>query len=176
ARRLSARPPLAVWSSPAPPCLEMARLLAQGVAAETAPPILVDADLAEIDYGAWTGLTRMEVAARWPEALAAWEREPASMSLPGGETVDAARQRGLAGLERIRHAHASGSIAIVAQSVMQRLLLAHFLDLPSAALWTLASPPAALSTVEDHSSPLILTINDGGHLKTVRSRLDVQIH
>lgn len=176
ARRLAARPPLAVWSSPAQPSLEMAQLLVQAVAAEPALPIVSDADLAEIDYGAWAGLTRMEVAARWPAAVASWEREPTSMSLPGGEAIEAARQRGLASLERIRHAHASGAIAILTQGVMQRLLLAHFLGLPLAALWTLETLPAALCTVEDHDNPVILAINDGGHLKTVRSRFDVQVH
>ncbi|HJV09214.1 MAG TPA: histidine phosphatase family protein [Acidimicrobiales bacterium] len=47
-------------------------------------PVEVDADLREIDVGDWQGLTRAEIRARAPEALADWS-EGRSESTPGGE-------------------------------------------------------------------------------------------
>jgi broad specificity phosphatase PhoE len=47
-------------------------------------PVEVDEDLREIDVGEWQGLTRAEIRACAPEALADWS-EGRSASTPGGE-------------------------------------------------------------------------------------------
>jgi broad specificity phosphatase PhoE len=47
-------------------------------------PVEVDPDLREIDVGDWQGLTRAEIRARAPGALADWS-EGRSESTPGGE-------------------------------------------------------------------------------------------
>lgn len=47
-------------------------------------PVGVDADLREYDVGAWSGLTRDEIEARWPGAIDQW-RSGRLEATPGGE-------------------------------------------------------------------------------------------
>ncbi|MFW2831527.1 histidine phosphatase family protein [Sphingomonas sp. ID0503] len=54
--------------------LQRTRASAEAVAATVGQPVEIDADLTELDYGAWEGLTTDAVAARFGmEALTDWE-------------------------------------------------------------------------------------------------------
>ncbi|MFZ1890097.1 MAG: histidine phosphatase family protein [Candidatus Binataceae bacterium] len=55
--------------------------------------IETDARLAEINLGSWSGLTRDEVAARWPGALDGSGRYDWYFRSPDGETFDAVSSR-----------------------------------------------------------------------------------
>jgi broad specificity phosphatase PhoE len=55
--------------------------------------IETDARLAEIDLGSWAGMTRDEVAARWPGALDGSGRYDWYFRSPDGETLDAVSSR-----------------------------------------------------------------------------------
>jgi probable phosphoglycerate mutase len=62
----------AVWSSD----LRRARATAAPIAARFAVSVRIDRRLREIDVGSWEGLTRSEVACRWPAEYAAWLIDP----------------------------------------------------------------------------------------------------
>ncbi|MGI8985102.1 MAG: histidine phosphatase family protein [Acidimicrobiales bacterium] len=64
--------------------LQRARRTAEILAGPLGLVVEVDPDLREIDVGDWQGLTRAEIRARAPEALADWS-EGRSESTPGGE-------------------------------------------------------------------------------------------
>jgi broad specificity phosphatase PhoE len=90
ARRLAGMEFAAVISSD----LRRARATADILAGALGLPVGVDPDLREIDVGDWQGLTRAEIEAGWPGALADWSAGR-SESPPGGESrahlVDRAR-------------------------------------------------------------------------------------
>lgn len=50
-------------------------------------PAQTEDDLAEIDYGAFDGLSREEIHARFPDAYDRWRREGTGYSFPDGETI-----------------------------------------------------------------------------------------
>lgn len=75
-------------------------------------PVSVDADLREIDVGAWSGLRIDEVEARYPDELAAW-RAGTAVSAPGGEHRDAFGERLRAALMRTATAHPQGRVLVV---------------------------------------------------------------
>lgn len=52
-----------------------------------------DSRLAEIDLGSWSGLTREEIEARWPDALNGSSRYDWYFRSPDGETLEAATNR-----------------------------------------------------------------------------------
>jgi broad specificity phosphatase PhoE len=60
-----------------------------------------DAAFAEIHQGAWQGLHRDEVAARYGEELAAWRRNPLQGWAPGGESLPEVQARLRPGLGEI---------------------------------------------------------------------------
>jgi probable phosphoglycerate mutase len=93
ARALRDRKPASIVASPA----RRAMMTAEIVAARLGVPcVQVDGRLVEIAYGAWEGLTQVEVKARWPDQLRLWKRSPGTMRFPGGESLEEARERLLA--------------------------------------------------------------------------------
>ena len=82
-------------SSPLRRAVDSARVLraSLGPAIRGARLAAPDPRLAELDFGAWEGLTQPEVKARWPELLRSWKRQPDTVRLPGGETLAEARDR-----------------------------------------------------------------------------------
>jgi broad specificity phosphatase PhoE len=82
--------------------LQRARATAEAIAAELhlAAPIGIEPGLREYDLGAWSGLTRVEIEARWPGAMAEW-RLGQLVATPGGETRTAFVARISAAVARI---------------------------------------------------------------------------
>lgn len=78
----------------------------------------------EMDIGTWSGLTTVEVAARYPEE---WERLRQGEDLPrgGGETFAEFQGRLLRALDTYRRIHAGQNIAVVTHGGAVRALLLH---------------------------------------------------
>jgi len=74
--------------------LKRAAASAQYFAQQTNQPIQYDPRLRERSFGVWEGLTRDEIAVRWPDLFEAWQRgSDALASPPEGESRGAASQR-----------------------------------------------------------------------------------
>ena len=71
-------------------------------------PVATHRALREQDQGAWTGLTKAQIAQRWPGALRERPRRPLH-----GETVDAVWERVVAALTRIGRQHAGRCTLVV---------------------------------------------------------------
>src|SRR5215475_3615401 len=71
--RLAAGAPIdAVVSSPLQRAVDTAAI----AASELVLTAVIDEDLRETDFGDWDGFTLAEIQERWPEAAAAWRRDP----------------------------------------------------------------------------------------------------
>jgi len=82
-------------------------------------PVVVDRGLREIDVGSWSGLTRLEIDARFPGA-----------EQHDGETREEHLARVLAAVERIACAHPGERILIVSHGGSLRTLRRHALGEP----------------------------------------------
>ena len=69
-------------------------------------------DLREVDVGSWSGLTRDEAKARFPEAYARWEQ--GGPGWDDGETYEQMAARVVGALEKIASDHAGRTILVVA--------------------------------------------------------------
>lgn len=85
-----------------------AEILAEAVGLE----VVVEPELQEIHVGDWTGLTRVEINARWPGELADWS-EGRSESPPGGESRFLLAERASASLRRAAAAAPAGERLLV---------------------------------------------------------------
>lgn len=65
------------------------------------PTVRPDPGFLEIGQGAWEGLHRDEVAARYPDELAAWRRDPTAGWAPGGESLAEVAERVGAALDAL---------------------------------------------------------------------------
>lgn len=69
--------------------LVRARVTAETVCGERIGPIALMAELREMHFGRWEGLTWDEIVSRWPELDAAGEKVPMHYTAEGGESWDA---------------------------------------------------------------------------------------
>ncbi len=80
------------------------------VAARLGLPVVEDAELREIDVGSWSGLTRAEVAERFPEGFARWQAGEIGHD---GETRDALGERVERALLRCANGQAGRCVLVV---------------------------------------------------------------
>ena len=102
----------------------------------------------EMRFGDWEGLTRAEVAARFPEEHQAWLDTPHLVARAGGETLDEVRRRVLDGLEELKRTHDGETICLVAHGISARILILEALGLGLERLWSLQVSSTGISELE----------------------------
>jgi ribonuclease H / adenosylcobalamin/alpha-ribazole phosphatase len=132
----------AVVASPVRRTLESAELLA----AVLGKKVDVEPGFAEMEFGAWDGLTFTEVAERDQAGLDAWL---GSMDTPppGGESFRVVEERVLGGLERVLAAHPGRTVVVVSHVTPIKVLVARALEAPLEAVWRMELSPASVSVV-----------------------------
>lgn len=100
---IPAGPPLEIVHSPLSRATVGARLAAAALAERhgAPPPLRAEPGFRELGQGAWEGMRRDEIAARYPDELAGWRARPAEVNAPGGERVVDVAARGRTGLEAV---------------------------------------------------------------------------
>lgn len=144
ARWLAGERLAAIYSSPLRRALETART----VAAPHRLPVETVADLAEMDFGLWDGLSYQEIEAREPERLAHWLADPVAVAPPEGESLAEMGQRVINAFEAIVTRHPGETMTIVTHGGPARVILCQGLGLPLAAHWRLHQDLAAVSRLE----------------------------
>jgi phosphoserine phosphatase len=116
----------AVYSSELPRALETASY----VAGPHALGVVTDPRLNEIHHGDWEGMLESELP-DLPLYLR-WRDDPTSVTLPGGEPLQAVHERAVAAMRDIlaRHEESEGLVAVVSHQVVLALLKCYLLDRP----------------------------------------------
>jgi probable phosphoglycerate mutase len=115
-----------IWCSP----LRRAEHTARESVSVTGLAARVDARLREVSFGEAEGLTVAEMHDRFPDALAAFQRDPIAWRLPGGEPPQVAARRFVACLDEIVAEHPEGQVLVVAHSTAIRLALCTLINVP----------------------------------------------
>lgn len=136
------------------------RQTAEIIAHHTAVPVRIRRNLREIALGAWEGLPRREVAARFPEQYAARGADLANYRVPGGESFAECQSRVLAAWQAII-GEGAAHIAIVGHAGANRALLCALLDLPLAGLFSLDQDYGCVNVIEINGSRVSVTLPSG---------------
>lgn len=144
ARALADSQAAAVWTSP----LERARVSAEILAKPHRLGVRQDQAFSEMRFGLWEGLTREEVAARFPREWDVWRTSPSRLSVPGAETLTAVAERVAAGLGALRDEHEGQTVILVTHAIVIRLLVLAVLGLGPDRLWTVEAAPGGISELE----------------------------
>jgi broad specificity phosphatase PhoE len=115
-----------VWASD----LSRARDTAEASADACGLPLRIDARLREVDFGRAEGLAPDQIEESMPGAMEAFERDPVTHHMPGGEDPAAAAVRGIACLRDIEEAHPDQRVLVVAHGTLMRLMLCSLLGIP----------------------------------------------
>ncbi|OLC13703.1 MAG: hypothetical protein AUH29_12095 [Candidatus Rokubacteria bacterium 13_1_40CM_69_27] len=134
----------AVYASP----LERTRVSAEVIAKPHRLTVQLADAFREMGFGAWEGLTRAEVAARFPSEWDTWCAPPASFTPPGGEPLGAVAERVARGLEDLTADHDGETVILVTHAVVARLIVLAALGLGPERLWIVDAAPGGISELE----------------------------
>ena len=144
ARELKEHTFAAVYASP----LRRARDTAAVIAAVQGLEVETDPAFQELGFGRWEGLTLDEARTRDAALYEGWINTPHLVSPPEGESLVQARERVLAGLERLRAGHQDETVCLVTHAVPVRILILEALGLGLDRIWSLHSAPTGISELE----------------------------
>jgi probable phosphoglycerate mutase len=141
---IAARPVATVVSSP----VQRARETASPIAAALGLPVTVEPDFAEIDFGAWTGMSFDALADQ--AAWRAWNVFRSTAAVPGGETMLAVQARAVAAVLRLAAAWPAREVVVVSHADVIKAILAHVLGMPLDLLRRIEVAPGSMSLVALH--------------------------
>lgn len=158
--------------------LARARATAERLANVLASPLQWDADLREVGMGEWEGRTVADVAERYREALASWERDPVHFAPPGGESLDQFAARVGRALTRWTDGTAGERILVVTHGGVIGVAVCLALGLPleyrrrigrdNTSITELELDPTLASASGDSFAPRhaqLVRLNDTAHLE-----------
>jgi probable phosphoglycerate mutase len=154
AERLAAHQIDAVYSSPQ----ERARQTAEPLAIAAGKEVVMAAELAELDFGAWTGRTFDELseAPEWR----CFNRSRSTTRIPGGELLLEVQARAIGFVERVSRDHLGGRVVLVTHGDVIRCAVAFYLGMPLDFLLRLEVSPASVSVVTlEAGNPRVICVN-----------------
>jgi len=136
------------------------------IAAEHGLPVTALKSLREIHFGEWEGLTRTEIAERYPEVSQRWWNNPLDTRIPSGESLRDVKTRVVAALLDIVAGHPDGNVVVVSHGGSIRVAIGHFAKMDLNEYWRLRQDNAALNIIEvfDQDRAMLLLFNDTSHL------------
>ncbi|MGC8119804.1 histidine phosphatase family protein [Marinobacter sp. VGCF2001] len=134
-----------IISSPMQRCQHFARQLSE----QHRLPLHLEADLREIGFGEWEGMTGDQVRASYGEKLQQFWADPVNAHPPGGEPVSDFFERVLRGFERCQQTFDGQRVLVVCHGGVIRMILASVLGIPLEKSFTgFAVPYACRSRIQ----------------------------
>ncbi len=152
----------AIYSSDLRRCFVTAQLLADAVHKQ----IEARADLREIAYGKWEGMTKERVSEEYHDDYVSWLADPAWHAPTGGELAVMIARRGLRVIEEINQQFVDGNVLIVSHKATIRIILCSLLGIDVGRFrYRLVCPVGSVSVVEfTPEGPLLQALADRSHL------------
>ncbi|GAB3089186.1 bifunctional RNase H/acid phosphatase [Nocardioides zeae] len=137
----------AVVTSPVRRTRESAEILAAALEV----PVVEEAGFAEMEFGAWDGLTFGEVRERHRADLDAWLGSlDARAGGERGESFRGVEERVLAGLQRVLETYRGRTVVVVSHVTPIKTLVAHALGAPLTALFRMELAPASVTVISHY--------------------------
>lgn len=162
AEYLSRKKIRALYCSPLQRALQTAEAIARLQGLEPQPV----EELTDLDFGEWEGLPRQEAKRKYPEIYELWVERPDLAIIPGGESLEEARKRALAVLDRAMTGNPEGTVTFVTHRVITKVLECALLGLDNSHFWNLEHDTCGITTFIHNGRSFILTHhNDISFLK-----------
>ena len=126
----------------------------------------VRAELNEIAYGKWEGLTKATVERDYHDDYISWLADPAWHAPTGGELAITIARRSLKAIDEIGQQYIDGNVLVVSHKATIRIILCSLLGIDVGRFrYRLACPVGSLSVVEfSLEGPLLHSLADRSHL------------
>ena len=153
--------------------LQRSRQTAQAIAAGNGHGVspIIEPELAEMHLGVWEGLTPEEIDARFENAYQQWKIRPSSVVIPGGEPLEAFRERVRRVFGRVMALIGDGEYVVVSHGGVIAAWLTDLLEADyDLLIRRLRLDNAGITAVEFGAGlPHVLWVNATTHLTGVHS-------
>jgi phosphoserine phosphatase len=156
--------PFAIHTSPLIRTLETARLIK---VFHPSIPIFEEKGLIEMDLGEFDGIKAQDWAEQYPDFRKAWNENPASVKMPGGESLKEVQVRAKHTLERITRIYPPDTtILISSHNFVNLTILCDLLEIPLCRFRELRQENAAFNVICKKGNRLYVeSVNERSHLK-----------
>jgi probable phosphoglycerate mutase len=126
----------------------------------------VRAELNEIGYGKWEGLTKAKVDQEYHDDYLNWLADPAWHAPTGGELAVAIARRALRVIEEIQQQFADGNVLVVSHKATIRIMLCSLLGVDVGRFrYRFLCPVGSVSVVEfTVNGPMLKALAERSHL------------
>lgn len=148
--------------------LQRAQNTAERIAEKHELPVRIDADLREVNYGAWEGLGEADLLREYSAQWTARQNDPWNMAAVEGESYCQMWNRFLPRWNQIVENHAGETAVLVAHNGLIRMLLCHLLGAPFENFKRIHVSNGGVSRLEiDAPRILLQSINETNHLQNI---------
>jgi broad specificity phosphatase PhoE len=163
-RRLSNLTLETVYTSAA----ERGRETSSAIAAPHAVTPAIEPALLELHLGSWQGRRMSDFTEEEALLYRAWERDPTSVTPPGGETITSALNRIAPVLDDILETHAGTSIVLVTHSIIGRVALSYLLGFGVELVPRLRLKKASVTKLRVQNGMTVMEqLSDTAHLRSL---------
>ena len=164
ARALKDESITAIYSSPLARAMEMARLIK---AFHPSAPLFAEEGLIEMDLGEFEGIEGHRWAEQYPDFRKAWQENPASVTMPGGESLLEVQTRAVETLERITKLYPpEATLLLCSHNFVNLTILCHAMKIPLERIRELRQETAALNVLCKQGEQLwTQVVNECSHLE-----------
>jgi broad specificity phosphatase PhoE len=154
----------AIYSSTLSRAMETARIIK---AFHPSVPLFEEEGLMEMDLGEFDGMKAREWAVQYPEFRKAWQKAPASITMPGGESLGEVQARAMDALERITEPYPPESTLLISSHNFVNLtILCHAEKIPLERFRELWQETAALNVLYKQGTRIWAeVVNERSHLE-----------
>ncbi len=128
--------------------LQRCAAFAQNYSVQKNIPCSIEPALQEIDFGQWDGRFIDDIQHREAQALHNFWSDPLNYSPPGGETLADFNQRVIQCWQNIIHTENIQNSLLVIHGGVQKVILAHILEMPLTAIHNIEVPYACCSAIQ----------------------------
>ena len=161
---LKNKPLTAIYTSPLIRALETARLIK---VFHPSIPIFEEKGLIEMDLGDFDGIKAQDWAEQYPDFRKAWNENPASVKMPGGESLKEVQVRAKHTLERITRIYPPDTTLLInSHNFVNLTILCDLLEIPLRRFRELRQENAAYNVIRKKGDRLYAElVNERSHLK-----------
>jgi probable phosphoglycerate mutase len=162
---LKDEPLTAIYSSPLARALETAHFIKDF---HPSVPLFEEEGLVEMNLGEFEGMEAQRWVVEYPDFIKRWRETPASVAMPGGESLQEVQARAIQALERITRRHpAESTLLICSHNFVNRALLCYVLNVPLDRFREIRQETAALNILYAQGQQLRAeVVNECSHLET----------